>query len=388
MAGITDELNKILAALDKQPDFFQVKKYLGTVKKILDREPKNVFAMYIKAKLVILSTPPKDRLRIKHEIISIVNEMAILAHSAVYYHRKWEILKDLNLQDDEVYREQKNACLEILKIPPTPSSGIYHMIAAKFLGNSVALQPHSSPPVSHSSPPNLSGSHSVTTEGSSGVPRPRADFIAEPRTGSAPLHVNFFDRSTGNPLRWNWDFGDGSISHEANPVHLYPQDGEYTVRLFVANQYGSDEITKPEKIIVITGTSDGPDADGLYRKAIIGMVQDYPEIINLVLSGYEKKDLVIGFICDAFGGETPKEFHSLMTCMDEDIPYVLCENKNDRIQMNAKIETKKVALKNKGYSPEFIDWAVEVWKSALLNERVTHNTTPRIPTTDENEIIF
>ena len=41
---------------------------------------------------------------------------------------------------------------------------------------------------------------------------PVADFYASTQSGTAPLRVSFFDRSEGTlPLRYLWDFGDGSI---------------------------------------------------------------------------------------------------------------------------------------------------------------------------------
>lgn len=50
-----------------------------------------------------------------------------------------------------------------------------------------------------------------------------------------PLQVYFFDHSVGNITNWEWDFGDGAISNELNPVHNYNQAGEYLVCLKVEN---------------------------------------------------------------------------------------------------------------------------------------------------------
>jgi PKD repeat protein len=56
-------------------------------------------------------------------------------------------------------------------------------------------------------------------------------------TGLAPLTVNFNARVavTGAPCdpQYLWDFGDGATSVEQNPVHIFQNDGKYTVTLAV-----------------------------------------------------------------------------------------------------------------------------------------------------------
>jgi gliding motility-associated-like protein len=52
--------------------------------------------------------------------------------------------------------------------------------------------------------------------------------------------VDFTDRSTGNPVQWQWDFGDGTFSSDQNPSHTFFSDtaGVYEVQLMVANFSG------------------------------------------------------------------------------------------------------------------------------------------------------
>lgn len=57
------------------------------------------------------------------------------------------------------------------------------------------------------------------------------DFSADVTSGRAPLVVNFTDLSTGNPVSWNWDFGDRTTSQEQHPTHRYETPGTYTVSL-------------------------------------------------------------------------------------------------------------------------------------------------------------
>jgi PKD repeat protein len=73
---------------------------------------------------------------------------------------------------------------------------------------------------------------------------PIAEFTVDDRQGKAPFIVKFHDLSAGNPTTWAWEFGDAATSTEQNPIHVYPFEGSYDVRLTVSNQYGSDTIFK------------------------------------------------------------------------------------------------------------------------------------------------
>ena len=94
--------------------------------------------------------------------------------------------------------------------------------------------------------------------------RPVANFEGKPTNGDAPMSVQFTDLSTapatqiyhwegstsylsfeaasyGGITEWAWDFGDGEISTERNPVHIYQQPGVYTVKLTVTGPGGSSD---------------------------------------------------------------------------------------------------------------------------------------------------
>ncbi|MEM7131541.1 MAG: PKD domain-containing protein, partial [Chloroflexota bacterium] len=79
---------------------------------------------------------------------------------------------------------------------------------------------------------------------------PTADFRASPTDGEVPLRVQFSDMSTGEIHSYRWDFGDGTISNNANPVHTYLESGNYTVKLTVAGPGGADEEIKRNYIQV------------------------------------------------------------------------------------------------------------------------------------------
>ncbi|WP_440950380.1 PKD domain-containing protein [Methanosphaerula subterraneus] len=82
---------------------------------------------------------------------------------------------------------------------------------------------------------------------------PAANFTANVTTGIAPLTVQFTDTSLGENLTaWSWNFGDGNLSTEQNPVHTYALTGNYTVNLTVTNTSGSNSSVKADYILVST----------------------------------------------------------------------------------------------------------------------------------------
>ncbi|WP_057939970.1 PKD domain-containing protein [Algoriphagus resistens] len=48
----------------------------------------------------------------------------------------------------------------------------------------------------------------------------------------------FTDRSSRDAVSWNWDLGDGSVSNEKNPSHVYGKKGDFDVTLIVTNEFG------------------------------------------------------------------------------------------------------------------------------------------------------
>ena len=83
--------------------------------------------------------------------------------------------------------------------------------------------------------------------------KPIASFSAEVTYGTAPLTVSFADKSTGSPVAWTWNFGDGSEnSYEQNPTHTYTTVGNYNVTVTVTGEWGvSDTVTKLNYITVV-----------------------------------------------------------------------------------------------------------------------------------------
>ncbi len=87
---------------------------------------------------------------------------------------------------------------------------------------------------------------------------PKADFLAHPLTGIAPLSVQFTDKSTNKPDIWFWDFGDKNSSVDQNPEHTYTVAGLYSVRLIVANSGGAGSETRIGFITVSAAPAPTP----------------------------------------------------------------------------------------------------------------------------------
>ncbi|MFC4563571.1 ThuA domain-containing protein [Nocardiopsis mangrovi] len=76
-----------------------------------------------------------------------------------------------------------------------------------------------------------------------GVKYPVAVASADPDSGGAPLEVRFSSDGSHHPdpgenIELSWDFGDGSTSTEADPVHTYTEAGNYTAQLTATDSAG------------------------------------------------------------------------------------------------------------------------------------------------------
>ena len=72
------------------------------------------------------------------------------------------------------------------------------------------------------------------------------DFYWEPSSPTDLEEVHFYDNSTGDVVAWIWYFGDGSSSTEQNPVHIYEDNGTYTVRLVVIDSSGASKYVEKD----------------------------------------------------------------------------------------------------------------------------------------------
>ncbi|MCY7408987.1 MAG: PKD domain-containing protein, partial [Chitinophagales bacterium] len=74
-----------------------------------------------------------------------------------------------------------------------------------------------------------------------------APLIADFSFASNGLSVTFTDLSV-SATSWDWNFGDGNISAEQNPTHIFSAPGIYTVCVIIFNYCGTDTICKEVEV--------------------------------------------------------------------------------------------------------------------------------------------
>lgn len=76
--------------------------------------------------------------------------------------------------------------------------------------------------------------------------KPMACFEASPTTINAGQSVSFTSTCSMDAHHYEWEFGDGGTSMDANPSHTYSTAGSYTVKLktMSKNSKKMDETSK------------------------------------------------------------------------------------------------------------------------------------------------
>ncbi len=84
------------------------------------------------------------------------------------------------------------------------------------------------------------------------VTPPTANFTADdtnPPIGTPVQFTDISDDGSSPITSWDWSFGDGGISTEENPVHVFTEAGTYTIRLTATSLHGSDTEIKNNFIV-------------------------------------------------------------------------------------------------------------------------------------------
>ncbi|WP_066632285.1 PKD domain-containing protein [Labilibacter marinus] len=92
---------------------------------------------------------------------------------------------------------------------------------------------------------------------------PSAAFKVDTIQGCYPLAIQFTNQSIGGST-YNWDFGDGDISSQRNPVHTFDDPGVYTVTLTAP---GPDGLNGTHQMDIIV--HDHPVADFSYGPEVV-----------------------------------------------------------------------------------------------------------------------
>ncbi len=120
---------------------------------------------------------------------------------------------------------------------------------------------------------------------------PVAGFSAYPPSGTAPLPVQFTDRTGGLATSWSWAFGDGGASTSEDPSHTFSTQGTYTVSMTAASTQGSSTATNS-----VTVNAPIPGIDQYTKLLLHGSGADNAKVIT-----------------DATGNHTPTSVNSVMT---------------------------------------------------------------------------
>jgi len=108
-----------------------------------------------------------------------------------------------------------------------------------------------------------------------------ASFSADV-TDSSGL-VPFLNLSS-NADTYIWDFGDGSASTVVNPVHMYSEEGTYTVVLVATSESGATDSFEDDIVIKIGGGNTGGTAPEV---AAPDPTRDAANVISLFSDVYE-----------------------------------------------------------------------------------------------------
>ena len=121
---------------------------------------------------------------------------------------------------------------------------------------------------------------------------PAAGIYASLFSGNPPLPVEFSAVVVGGdePVTYSWDFGDGNTSDDANPLHTFENEGEYTVWLTVTDgngDQGYDHVVirvEQGELYSISGNITDSGGSTFIDKSVVQLYRDNHETITASLS--------------------------------------------------------------------------------------------------------
>jgi len=104
------------------------------------------------------------------------------------------------------------------------------------------------------------------------------------------------ENTTEIPATWEWDFGDGGVSSQPNPNHIYTEVGTYRIRLTAVDQLCEKTVTKDVLVENSSSIEELMDADGIS----ISSVPTLSGKLSLELASEREMSLKLRIV-DAYG---------------------------------------------------------------------------------------
>ena len=110
------------------------------------------------------------------------------------------------------------------------------------------------------------------------LPKPQISILADTTQGCEPLTVHFIEINPDSGNIYLWNFGDGSISKEKNPIHVFQNAGTYTITLSVIS-YNGCKSTKVFNDFINVWPK--PKANFIWEPELISEIKPEVQFINL-----------------------------------------------------------------------------------------------------------
>jgi len=160
---------------------------------------------------------------------------------------------------------------------------------------------------------------------------PVADFYIEIDKAKVGSEV-FFNNTSDNAETFEWDFGDGYISTDKHPVHVFQLTGQYDVVLTAYSKKGKEskaimqlDVVEPSLLVVeVLEYWDEyavPDASVILYQTL----SDWDNLTNMIIEGYTDNDGIVVFAdLDPIKHyvDVWEETHDNYTLRDEDPAFV------------------------------------------------------------------
>jgi len=130
---------------------------------------------------------------------------------------------------------------------------------------------------------------------------PEASFYLDSDVLEIGQGINFYN-SSQNATNYEWDFGDGFISYEANPVHYYQLTGTYEVTLTAISKKGVESkaimsITLVEPSLLVIQVLEYWDGYPVADASVIlyPTESDWDNQQNMIIEGFTAEDGIVVF---------------------------------------------------------------------------------------------